>query len=97
MSDLVARIDAFLAEETRAETRNRKIKPTGDMGLEKDGGKRKRRTAYSSGRQEVAMGKKRKKTVDLRSDLKKALGIRQKKTNKRSMSGSGSKHRWKRY
>jgi len=99
MSEVVARIDAFLSEEgSRKEKRNRKIKKTGDISDEKDGGRRKRRTAYTSGRQEVSHGKKRKKRVDLRTDLKKALGIRQ-KTKSSSLSGTGhqSKHRWKKY
>lgn len=107
---LLERIDTFLAEakkkekklgkpeeKTRKEKRARKFKDSGDMGLEKDGGKRKRRTAYPSGRRELAFDTKRKKFIDQRSDLKKIAGIPQKDTLKRSISDSplGSNHRWR--
>ena len=101
MSDLVDMIDLFLREqeETREKKRKRKFKPTGDPGLEKDGGKRGNRLSYSSGRRELVFGMRRKKFVDFSSDLKKDLGIRQSDTNKRSLSGTGhgSKHRWRKF
>lgn len=107
--NLISRIDLFLSEAkkekklgqpkelTRAEKRNRKFKDSGDMGIEKDGGKRKRRTAYSSGRRELAFDTKIKGFINLRSDIKKAVGIQQKDTLKRSISASplGSNHRWR--
>jgi hypothetical protein len=105
--NLLSRIDSFLAEAkkelgkpkepTRAEKRNRKFKDSGDNGLEKDGGKRKRRTAYSSGRRELAFDTKVKGFINLRTDIKKAVGIQQKDTLKRSISASplGSNHRWR--
>ena len=97
---LVDKIDRFLTEkeETRAELRRRKFKPVGDSGLEKSGGKRKRRSAYSSGRREIVFDMKRKRFLDSKSDIKKQLGISQKKI-KGCLSGTGmrSKHRWKRY
>lgn len=105
--NLLSRIDTFLAEAkkelgkpkepTRAEKRNRKFRDSGDNGLEKDGGKRKRRTAYASGRRELAFDTKKKNLLDLKSDIKKMVGIKQKDTNKSSLSASGlsSNHRWR--
>jgi hypothetical protein len=70
-----------------------------DAFAKKGGGKRKRRTAYSSGRREK-LGFRRKSIINLRGEIKKALGtksVKRKGGNTLSHTGYKSRQRWKTY